>query len=59
VFRFGEEIDADVRMANGILVISFKTKVSPRRRLSTTHRLCERRTQRSGRLAVRIALGAR
>src|SRR6195256_7038319 len=36
VFRFGEEIDADVRMANGILGISFKTKVSaPVDRLST------------------------
>src|SRR5436190_1630161 len=26
VFRFSEEIDADVRMANGILVVSFKTQ---------------------------------
>jgi len=28
VFRFSEEIDADVRMANNVLVISFKTPVS-------------------------------
>ncbi len=28
VFRFSDQIDADVRMANSILVISFKTKVS-------------------------------
>jgi tetratricopeptide (TPR) repeat protein len=28
VFRFTDEIDADVRLANQILVISFKTKVS-------------------------------
>src|SRR5690348_16028869 len=28
VFRFSEEIDADVHLANNILVISFKTKVS-------------------------------
>jgi tetratricopeptide (TPR) repeat protein len=28
VFRFSEEIDADVRVANGILVVSFKTKVN-------------------------------
>jgi tetratricopeptide (TPR) repeat protein len=36
VFRFSDEIDADVRMANNILVISFKTKVSaPVERLPT------------------------
>jgi tetratricopeptide (TPR) repeat protein len=28
VFRFSDEIDADVRMANNVLVISFKTPVS-------------------------------
>jgi tetratricopeptide (TPR) repeat protein len=28
VFRFNEEVDADVRMANNILVVSFKTPVS-------------------------------
>ena len=28
VFRFSEEIDADVRMANGILVVNFKSPVS-------------------------------
>src|SRR6266404_5015302 len=28
VLRFSEEIDADVRMSNNILVVTFKTKVS-------------------------------
>src|SRR5712671_5703871 len=59
VFRFGEEIDADVRMANGILVISFKTKVSaPVDRLSTNAPgyVSAARSDPDG-MAVRIALG--
>src|SRR6195256_4476545 len=59
VFRFAEEIDADVRMANGILVISFKTKVSaPVDRLSTNASgyVSAARSDPDG-MAVRIALG--
>src|SRR5206468_13114638 len=59
VFRFSEEIDADVRMANGILVVSFKTQVSaPVDRLSTNAPgyVSAARNDPDGR-AVRIALG--
>jgi tetratricopeptide (TPR) repeat protein len=59
VFRFSEEIDADVRMANGILVVSFKTQVSaPVDRLSTNASgyVSAARSDPDGR-AVRIALG--
>jgi tetratricopeptide (TPR) repeat protein len=59
VFRFSEEIDADVRMANGILVVSFKTQVSAAvDRLSTNASgyVSAARSDPDGR-AVRIALG--
>src|SRR5215813_10926967 len=58
VFRFSDEIDADVRMANNILVISFKTKVSvPIERLPTnaTGYVAAARSDPDG-MAVRVAL---
>ena len=58
VFRFSEEIDADAHMANGILVIAFKTKVSvPVDRLPTNAPgyVAAARSDPDG-MAVRMAL---
>jgi len=58
VLRFSDEIDADVRMANNILVVSFKTKVSvPIDRLPVNARgyVAAARSDPDG-MAVRMAL---
>src|SRR5262249_23380885 len=57
VFRFSDEIDADVRLANQVLVITFKTKVSvPVDRLSLNARgyVAAARSDPDG-MAVRMA----
>src|SRR5262249_4590427 len=61
VLRFSDEIDADVRMANNILVVSFKTKVSvPIDRLPVNARgyVAAARSDPAGR-AVRMGLSRR
>src|SRR5215470_502062 len=58
VFRFSDEIDADVRLANQVLVITFKTKVSvPVERLPLNARdyVSAARSDPDG-MAVRMAL---
>src|SRR5215472_1904835 len=59
VFRFSEEIDADVRMANNILVVTFKSQVSTSvDRLSIDARGYVNAARRDpDGLAVRMALG--
>src|SRR5215472_1763594 len=58
VFRFSDEIDADVRLANQVLVITFKTKVSvpvDRLPLNARNYVSAARSDPDG-MAVRMAL---
>jgi hypothetical protein len=50
VYRFNGDVDADVRMSNGILIISFNVPVEASAdRLNSAPDICARRPPRSGR----------